>query len=440
MPEVRARHHLRVIEHLLGGELLRRTAVAFLVRAMGAVAMLLMSLIVAHTLSVAESGLFFLGLAIVTFLATIGLLGLNQSVLRFVGVHYANQDWPTINAVVRQAARPAGISLALLSIALYLAAPLLGIELFGKPALGSVLAAFAPGALFLGLILLSAHQLQAIRRPTQSIVVLSVAVPFGFSAMLLLIGAETAQTAAALYSTVATAAAILGIVWWRRARASRERGRADNRLLWASSLPLWIVTLTGQATQWSGQLIAGLWVPARDLAYLAVAQRTALLVSFILAVVNTVVAPRFAALYAQQRHAELEMLALRAARLMTVFALPVVAAIVVFPEWILAWFGESYRAGAPLLVILAVAQFVNVMTGSVSYLLAMSGHERDLRNVVLFSGPLAIGAALILTPLFGVTGAALATALAIASQNLLAVHRVNQRLGFNTLAIWRSAH
>ena len=440
MHKVKPLRSLAPIQRLLGSELLRTTALAFVVRALGAVAALIMTLIVARTLPVEESGLFFLGLAIVTFLATVGMLGLNSTQLRFIGAHHADQDWPTINAVVRLALRWAGASLALLSIALYLAAPWLSDAVFDKPALGPVLAAYAPGILLLGLVLLTAHQLQAIRRTTQSIVLLSIALPLGLGTTLLLIGAETARTAALFYSSIAAAVAILGALWWRRARPSSARGSVDARLLWASCFPLWIVTLMGQATQWSGQFIAGLWVPAAELAHLAVAQRTAMLVSFILIAVNLVVAPRFAALYAQQRHAELERLALRAVRLMTLFALPPVAAIVLFPEWILAWFGESYRAGAPLLVILAIGQFVNVMTGSVGYLLSMSGHERDLRNVVLLSGPLAIGAALVLTPLFGVTGAAVATALAVASQNLLAVYRVRQRLGFNTLAIWRLAH
>ena len=80
---------------------------------------------------------------------------------------------------------------------------------------------------------------------------------------------------------------------------------------------------------------------------------------------------------------------------------------------------------------------MNVVTGSVGYLLSMSGHEKDLRNTVLISGPLAIIAAVALTPLWGATGSAIATALAVATQNLVAVFWVRKRLGFNTLAVWR---
>jgi len=182
--------------------------------------------------------------------------------------------------------------------------------------------------------------------------------------------------------------------------------------------------------------VAGIWTSAEDVAQLAVAQRTANLVSFILVAVNLVVAPRFAALYKQGKHPELRRLALRSVRLMSLVGAPVVLFLCLFPGWVLGLFGPEFRAAAPLLVILALGQFVNVVTGSVGFLLTMSGHERDMRNVVLFSGPFAVVAAVVLTPLYGVTGAALATALAVSVQNLGAVWLVRKRLGFNTLAVW----
>jgi O-antigen/teichoic acid export membrane protein len=100
-------------------------------------------------------------------------------------------------------------------------------------------------------------------------------------------------------------------------------------------------------------------------------------------------------------------------------------------------FGEEYVQAAHLLQILVVGQFINVITGSVGYLLNMSGHEKDMRNVVFFSGPLALGLGLFLTPIYGATGAAVATAIALASQNLIAVYMVKKRLGFNTLNLWK---
>jgi O-antigen/teichoic acid export membrane protein len=122
---------------------------------------------------------------------------------------------------------------------------------------------------------------------------------------------------------------------------------------------------------------------------------------------------------------------------MLLFATPVLIIMLCVPHFFMGLFGEEYKQAAPLLQILIIGQFINVITGSVGFLLNMSGHEKDMRNVVFISGSLAVVLSLILIPLYGVTGAAIATAIALASQNLLAVYKVKQRLGFNTLNIFK---
>jgi O-antigen/teichoic acid export membrane protein len=192
-----------------------------------------------------------------------------------------------------------------------------------------------------------------------------------------------------------------------------------------------------QMVQWSGQFMAGAYVSSEALAQLAVAQRTAMLSSFILIAVNLVVAPRFAKLYRDNDMAQLERLAIKSVKLISLFALPVIGVMLVFPSFLMSLFGSEFKEGAALLQILAVGQFINAMTGSVGFLLMMSGHERDMRNVTLVSGSLALLLTWFLTAQFNIIGAAIGTAIAVATQNLLAVYFVKKRLGFNTLAIWR---
>ena len=96
-------------------------------------------------------------------------------------------------------------------------------------------------------------------------------------------------------------------------------------------------------------------------------------------------------------------------------------------------FGEQYKQGANLLRILVIGQFINVITGSVGFLLNMTGFEKDMRNIVFLSGAIALLLNFILIPIYGVTGAAIATSIAIALQSLFAVYMVRRRLGFNTL-------
>src|SRR3546814_5644809 len=134
---------------------------------------------------------------------------------------------------------------------------------------------------------------------------------------------------------------------------------------------------------------------------------------------------------------DLRKIAQTSVKMILVTAGPFVLILFVAAEWIMRLFGPEFSQGANLLRILAVGQLINAATGSVGYLLMMSGHERDMRNIALGVGPLAVILALVLTPRLGATGAATATAIAVATQNIFAVYLVKRRLGFSTMAIWQ---
>ncbi|MFP6788343.1 MAG: MATE family efflux transporter [Thalassolituus sp.] len=172
------------------------------------------------------------------------------------------------------------------------------------------------------------------------------------------------------------------------------------------------------------------YVSSEDLAYLTAAQRTATLTSFVLMVVNMVVAPRYARLWKEGNIARIQKLANWSTRGMILFVTPIVTVMIFYPEMIMRLFGSEFEKGARLLSIITVGQFVNVATGSVVYLLNMSGHERDFRRVTFFAGPLTIILALVFTHFWGVLGAASATAIGLSVQNLLALAMVKKRLGF----------
>jgi O-antigen/teichoic acid export membrane protein len=63
----------------------------------------------------------------------------------------------------------------------------------------------------------------------------------------------------------------------------------------------------------------------------------------------------------------------------------------------------------------------------------MTDHKKEMRNIMIFSGVLALVLLNFLAPLYGAYGAALATSFSLASQNLIAVYFVKKRLGIKTL-------
>jgi O-antigen/teichoic acid export membrane protein len=140
-------------------------------------------------------------------------------------------------------------------------------------------------------------------------------------------------------------------------------------------------------------------------------------------------------MYHQGKMKELKNYARNTTRLMVAVGLPVAVIVWCFPGYIMSMFGKDFTSGLWLLRVLTLGQFVNVATGSVGYLLVMSGHEKDMRNIAILNGILAIVLALILNPIYGAMGSAISTAVAVATSNIMAVNAVKKRLGFNMLSI-----
>ena len=419
-------------------ELLFQSILAFIVRILGAGSAFLLNLIIARTLPPHQAGYYFLAFTVVQALSMISQIGLSNTFVRFIGGFKAEDKWLEASSVYKTGIFWVLLLGLFLSISLFMGSSWLSKYIIENQEFAPILQVMAFSIIPLALINLNAHSLQALGDVVKSVCTMNILGQLSLAALLLFGFASNAKMTAFLYCITSLFAAIVSLLWWLKKPRIQLRGTPSFSMvtLWQSCAPLWVVEMMALGVQWSGQLVSGAYLPPEELAFLAVAQRTALLTSFILIAVNLVVAPKYAALYKQGKYEKLKDIAVQSTRLMVLFALPVIGFMLIFPEWLMSLFGEQYKSGANLLRILALGQFVNVITGSVVYLLTMSGHERDLRNIVFISGPMAVLLAVILVPLFGVTGAAVSTAVALATQNLLAVFMVKKRIGINTLTVW----
>lgn len=413
-------------------DLLISSAFAFVVRILGALSGFAATFFIARHLGAAESGYYFLAFSVVIVASAFSRVGLDNTVLRFAG----GSPELAVNTTLKSVLLILLVS-SLSAVVLYFCAPYFATQLFSKPELASVLQYMSIGVVGLSALTISAMALQGLRRVSASIFILNIAANLLLIASLFVISDVSAVQLAGVYALSSVLVGVLGFGLFYVFRPRVNQSSISWRELFTSCGPLWVVVIMSQMVQWSGQFMAGAYVSSETLAQLAVAQRTAMLSSFILIAVNLVVAPRFASLYRNNDMVALERLAIKSVKLISLLAVPVIGVMLIFPSLLMSLFGKEFSDGAVLLQILAIGQFINAVTGSVGFLLMMSGHERDMRNVTLVSGITAMCLTWILTVQFGIVGAAVGTAIAVATQNLLAVYFVKKRLGFNTLAVWR---
>ena len=200
-----------------------------------------------------------------------------------------------------------------------------------------------------------------------------------------------------------------------------------------TSLPLLWVSSMYLVMSWTDTLMLGNMMGSEAVGLYSIPVRIAMLTSFVLIAVNSVAAPKFSVLHAQGENIALATAAKRSANLMTIVALPILVFFVFWPNTILGFFGEEFVSASTVLVILSLGQFICVLSGNVSHLLAMTGHGRELRNIVCFSAVLNVIINVLLISQFGILGAAIATATCMATMNAASAFVVYRRLSINPL-------
>lgn len=202
------------------------------------------------------------------------------------------------------------------------------------------------------------------------------------------------------------------------------------------SFPFFIFTFNGQMQIWFGQLCLGLFTLSSAVANFAISLRVSLLLSFILVAINIVIAPKIAYYVKNNEYIHLKRLIKNSNKIIYIVSLPIFIVFCFNAELIIGLFGSQYSENLVVIYILLFGQLVNVLTGSVGYLLSMSGFERDLQFISLFSLSILVLLSLILVPLFSEVGAAISTCTAIILQNTISSYYVKKRLGINVFSLF----
>ncbi len=424
---------------MAGKQLIISSLFSVLVRGGGAIAGFGATFFVSKALGSEQAGVFFLVFAIVSILAALCRFGFDNVVVRFVASSIAVCNEKGVrDALIVSLSISAFLSLCT-AVVIYFSAPLLSHFFLGSDHQTVVFKYMAFAVPCISIFTVFAQFLQGSHKPILSIVVLNIAHNMLFIVFILFFNFSSVEQISSTFFIACFVSMILGAYFVSRQinKIGHSGIGVDVTVLIKTALPLLVVVLMNQAVQWSSQLISGLMLGANEVALIATAQRTSMLVTIVSLGVNVVIAPKFSELYAKSNTLGLRILAQKSVILTSFVALPILLIMLFFSSQLMSLFGHEFAVGGPLLCVLALGQLINVLTGSVGFLLVMSGHEKDMRNVVLLSGFLAIILSYVFIKLFGVFGGCVATAVSIASQNIFAVYFVKKRLGFNTFAIWQ---
>jgi O-antigen/teichoic acid export membrane protein len=418
----------------------RITVFAFLVRVVSAAIALISQVILARVMGMFEYGIFVLVWTAMVIAGNITCFGFQVSVIRFVPQYREQGDFERLRGVIyssRMIVFMISTVLAVAGLALirvfaehipvyYIAPFLLGTVLLPMIAMGDYLAGLSRSQGWAMLSLLPVY----IVRPVLILVFVLGAIWAGYAPT-----AINALIASIIACYVATLSALVQALRFTPSEHKIGPRKLEIKTWVAVSLPIFLVegfyfTMTN-----ADVLMVGAYMQPEQVAIYFAAVKILALVHFVNFAVRAGAAQRFSTLLHSADKTHLSLFARQTVQWMFWPSLMMAILMVALGEDLLRLFGGDFVDGHKLMAILAFGIVVRAAVGPCESVLTMTGQERIC--AVAYGVALAVNLTLnvILIPVYGLIGAAIATALAMFVEAIMLSTIVKRRVGFTMFVL-----
>jgi len=376
-------------------------------------------------------GLISICFSLFLFASIMGRLGLDINLVKF---YAAEEKWKD-KGLFYKAWLKSFVASLLIAVVLYALKDVFVFKIFKKPQLAPYIIWTAMAIPFWTSSLMCASLLRA-KKSNNWFAFLNNPGRFTFTALsLLIIGLliDTPLNAikAHFFGVLALSLVSLFLVF----RTLEQVSFVSNTNSWAflrDSFPMMLSSTILIILGWLDTFILGIYETDENVGIYNVALRLATLTSFTLQAINSILAPKLAKYHQEENTTSLKKIVKLTTALNFYTTLTIVLAIVVLRKPLLNIFGEEFIKGGIILVILCVGQLVNSISGSVGTILQMVGKQKVYQNIVVLALFLNIILNVTLIPLYGGVGAAISTAVSIASWNLLGAIYLKRKLNITS--------
>lgn len=184
-----------------------------------------------------------------------------------------------------------------------------------------------------------------------------------------------------------------------------------------SARHLWVLLVSRNLFRTADVILVGALLSVASAGAYFAASRTAELLGFMLAALNMIVGPMVSRGNASGNHVGTQRKLSLVALFLLVTTVVLELAFILFGKQLLGIMDPSFVAAYPALLILSVGQCANVLAGSAGVVLNMTGHEKQNARILLTTVPITLILLSLLTPLYGLNGAASASAIGMVIWN-----------------------
>jgi O-antigen/teichoic acid export membrane protein len=420
------------------GTISRHSAVFFAGTLFTGLAGYLFKIYLARVIGAEALGLYALGMTIIAFLGIFNGLGLSQSAVRFVALYCATGEKNRLRGfLVRTLTLLLGTNI-LLAAGVLLAGPWVAEHVYHTVELNHYFWLFSLIMLLGALTSYAGQVLQGYKDITRRTVItnfigspLVIFLTIGF----LLLGWGLWGY---LFAQVLSAVGVVGLLFvsaWKLTPREVFRQRGPLPPLGKQVISFGIAALGLSILEFllaqTDKILLGFYLNPREVGIYAVAMAVVAFVPIGLQSVNQIFSPTIADLHARGQRELLGLLFQTLTKWIFAFTLPLAIAVVTFAQPLMRVFGSDFAKGWPVLVIGTIGQLANAGTGSVGYLLFMSGNQNRLVKIQSTMTAVSVLLNVLLIPRWGIVGAVVAAATANAGTNAWNLLQVRSSLGLS---------
>jgi O-antigen/teichoic acid export membrane protein len=411
---------------------LKKSFLALAVRLGGMVTQYLFIFIVARLYGPKEQGAFTLCFTVLQLFAIFSQMGLDNRLTRIIAAHKDQADSAIIKTTYIQSLRLTLFASSIWAIATFFSAPFIAGTIFSKPEITDELQQTCMAFVPFVIIGLNSAGYRGFKNMTGFLIFKAIQ-PL-LSAILLLVlfymksnwGVVHAYT----YATLGTC--LISIITWYRFSKMNESAYQPtlswNQML-GESMPMMLTGSMFFILGWTDNIILGIFRTSEEVGMYDAAFKLSTLSAIVLLAINAIQAPVFSDLYQKKEMGRLQQIIIKSNRLLFFTSLPLTLLLCIFPETILGFLGEGFKGAWIALILLAIGNFINSITGSIGILLQMSGHQKQYNKIITTTAIGSIVLNFILIPNVGILGAAISSSAAKIIQNLLSVVYAKKHLG-----------
>lgn len=413
--------------------LARGAGIAFVLQVSGAGLAFVLQILLARWMGAADFGAYTYTIGWAGLLAVVSGLGLSTMVVRFIPAYTHRKDSAHLQGILRMSLLVTFVASSSLSI--------LGTGLVvwlhsrGASASWNALIGLWMVPLF-ALMTLQQEITRAFRR-----IGLAYAPSLVLRPMFMMAGGlvyiafghhlESTTALSITFGSLFAAVTLQAFGFWHRLGAPVRQAKPSYELRgWlTAAFPLMLIASFVVVLMQTDIVMVGAILGPRAAGLYGAAAKTAGLVGLVLLAVNSIGAPLFSSLFAQDRREDLQRLASDIAEWIFWPSLLISILLAILSKPVLNLFGSEFSAAHWQLTILLVGQVVSAGAGSVGWLMLLTGHQNKAAWVYGWVALIHVVLLAIAIPLLGTIGAALATTASLSLWNIWLHTLVVRKLG-----------